>query len=138
MEKIRHFLFFRLTPILKLKKEKKVRGGKKKKKTEGSFLVLFLDYHQNKSIQCNKGLFFCFSFFFFFITLESIKCYISKNIDFFSSPAPLYSKSIYFLFMFSMHYTCIYNFNTIIQQIGKHGFYILNVFFSIQGGLKHI
>lgn len=136
MEKIRHFLFFRLTPILKLKKEKKVRGGKKKKKTEGSFLVLFLDYHQNKSIQCNKGLFFCFSFF--FITLESIKCYISKNIDFFSSPAPLYSKSIYFLFMFSMHYTCIYNFNTIIQQIGKHGFYILNVFFSIQGGLKHI
>lgn len=40
MEKIRHFLFFRLTPILKLKKEKKVRGGKKKKKDRRLFFGL--------------------------------------------------------------------------------------------------
>lgn len=138
MEKIRHFLFFRLTPILKLKKEKKVRGGKKKKKRQKAlFWSYSLTTTKTKAFNAIKGCFFVFPFF-FFITLESIKCYISKNIDFFSSPAPLYSKSIYFLFMFSMHYTCIYNFNTIIQQIGKHGFYILNVFFSIQGGLKHI
>jgi len=58
---------------------------------------------------------------------------------FFSAPAPLYSKSIYFFVHFvSMHYTFIYNFITCIQQIGKHGFYILNEIFSIQGGLKKI
>lgn len=67
--------------------------------------------------------------FSFFITLESIKCYISKNIYIFSAPAPLYSKSIYFLFICFNALHVIYNFITCIQQIGKHGFYILNDIF---------
>lgn len=39
----------------------------------------------------------------------------------------MYNKSVYFLYIGALphFYTCIYNFNTFVQQIGKHGFYIL-------------
>lgn len=98
----------------------------KKERQKGSFGLLFLDNHQKKSFNEIKGF---FVLFLFFITLESIKCYISKNIYIFSAPAPLYSKSIYFLFICFNALHFIYNFITCIQQIGKHGFYILNDIF---------
>lgn len=99
----------------------------KKQRQKGSFGLLFLDNHQKKSFNEIKGF---FVLFLFLITLESIKCYISKNIYiFFSAPAPLYSKSIYFLFICFNALHFIYNFITCIQQIGKHGFYILNDIF---------
>lgn len=98
----------------------------KKQRQKGSFGLLFLDNHQKKSFNEIKGF---FVLFLFFITLESIKCYISKNIYIFSAPAPLYSKSIYFLFICFNALHVIYNFITCIQQIGKHGFYILNDIF---------
>lgn len=98
---------------------------KKKKKTKRLFLVLFLDYHQ-KSFNAIKGFLFFF-FLFFFITLESIKCYISKNIFFLHQHPCIVKVSNFVQFFNALHLYLQFHYNYI--AIGKHGFYILNVCF---------
>lgn len=99
----------------------------KKERQKGSFGLLFLDNHQKKSFNEIKGFFVLFLFF--YNTWKYKMLHFQKYIYFFLHQHPCIVKVSTFLFICFNALHFIYNFITCIQQIGKHGFYILNDIF---------